>query len=358
MITYFSLIGLISAFIGAILPVFVVFLPKIGPVSIYRNFILKRLIFVVLGCFLIALDIINSMNELSSTNFISIYLLLLLFTLISIFFNPKLLLRAIANPNHFSIEETTNFSIAETDLVVGYVSNNSKAVAYPLKNMVKPRHIINDTVDGKPILVTYCPLCRSGLVFDPILNSKKSYFKVAGLYRRNMVMIDSVTKTIWQQATGIGINGKLKDVQLPLLPYEICTWEGWKAVYPETSLAWEPRKFIAVKFVHKVFQSMFERPHMPIFPGKTNLGKDLDLQAEIIGIKIDSLTKAYPIFILKEKNKLVDKIGTKTIEINFNPENQFVRVWSIDEKKELLLTERHSWLAWKEFHPNTSLYKA
>ena len=52
--------------------------------------------------------------------------------------------------------------LKDTDLVIGYESG-SEAYAYPIK--VLDRHeLVNDVIDDAPVLVTYCPLCASGVV--------------------------------------------------------------------------------------------------------------------------------------------------------------------------------------------------
>jgi hypothetical protein len=266
--------------------------------------------------------------------------------------------RAISKPKHFTLEESKTFSLKDDELVIGYISDTGKSLAWPLKVMLKPRHIINDDFEGKPILLTYCPLCRSGLVFDPIIDCKRFNFKVAGLYRRNLVMIDNETKTLWQQASGIAINGKLKDFELSLLPYEIMNWHGWKTNHSNTLLAWEPNKHFLIRFSHFVFQHMFEKPKMPIFPGLTKIGKEIDPREEVLGIKIDSFEKAYPLQMLKKNKTVKDILTGKAIEIEYNETFDSVTAWLKETNSKVpLILERHTWLAWKEFHPKTELYR-
>ena len=55
--------------------------------------------------------------------------------------------------------------LAPNDLILGYVSERGQAYAYPIK-FLNFHELVNDVIDGVPVLITYCPLCASGVVFD------------------------------------------------------------------------------------------------------------------------------------------------------------------------------------------------
>ncbi len=58
----------------------------------------------------------------------------------------------------------------EGDMVIGY-ANRSGAYAYPLK-ILNLHEIVNDYIDGVPVLVSYCPLCASAVVYDRRLDGE------------------------------------------------------------------------------------------------------------------------------------------------------------------------------------------
>ena len=72
------------------------------------------------------------------------------------------------------------------------------------------------------------------------VNDQRLMFEVAGVYRRNMIIRDRQTGTLWQHATGEALMGPLKGVQLQLLGGELTSWSRWKEMYPHTSMAGEP----------------------------------------------------------------------------------------------------------------------
>ena len=241
---------------------------------------------------------------------------------------------------------------------MGYVSESGRSCAWPLKEMVKPRHIINDTLDGKHLLITYCPLCKSGIVFSPIINDQRHIFKVAGLYRRNMIMIDDKTKTLWQQASGESISGKSHKSELEILFYEIMSWKGWYSEHPNTELAWEPSKKLGIRLIHKIFARIFEQPKMPKLPGRTKLGKIIDPHTEIFGIRINGKAKAYPVAAFKAQSILKDEFNGMGVELEYSPSTKSVRGFiTKDGDKKPIIVEYHYWFSWKEFHPETLVHK-
>ena len=102
------------------------------------------------------------------------------------------------------------------------VEINGEAKAYPL-NILTMHEISNDMLGNKPILVTYCPLCNSGIVYERTLmiNGENQIFEFepSGMLRNSdMVMLDRKTESLWQQLTGTGIAGELDKKELTIIP--------------------------------------------------------------------------------------------------------------------------------------------
>ena len=107
--------------------------------------------------------------------------------------------------------------------------------------MVIPRHIVNDRIEKTPILISYCPACRSGIIFLSRMNGKSLTFETQGVYRRNLVMRDRETNSLWQQATGEAICRKLEGNKLEMMFGEQMIWKRWKKELPDTLNALEPK---------------------------------------------------------------------------------------------------------------------
>jgi hypothetical protein len=84
-----------------------------------------------------------------------------------------------------------------------------RARAYPLA-ILTWHEIVNDSLGGVPVVVTFCPLCHTALVFERTLDGVVHDFGTTGNLRHSdLVMYDRQTQTWWQQATGQAIVGAL-----------------------------------------------------------------------------------------------------------------------------------------------------
>ncbi|HEY8111955.1 MAG TPA: DUF3179 domain-containing protein [Actinomycetes bacterium] len=104
--------------------------------------------------------------------------------------------------------------------------------AYPVQILIW-HEIVNDTVGGIPVAVTYCPLCNSALAFDRRAAGRVLDFGTSGmLYNSDLVMYDRQTRSLWPQIEGRAVAGVLTGTSLT--PYVISTvsWGEWRAAHP------------------------------------------------------------------------------------------------------------------------------
>ncbi len=112
--------------------------------------------------------------------------------------------------------------------------------AYPIRYLTW-HEIVNDTVGGLPVAVTFCPLCNSGPTFDRRVNGRVLSFGVSGKLRNSdMIMYDRETESWWQQAIGEGIVGEMTGVELDQLPTWMESWGEFAARNPDGLVMDEP----------------------------------------------------------------------------------------------------------------------
>jgi len=145
----------------------------------------------------------------------------------SMFLQPKKLLMSDATANK-----------VDTNRIVLGITFNGQAKAYPIQYLGY-HHKVFDTIAGKPVMVTYCTVCRTGRVFEPVVNGKKEVFRLVGMDHFNAMFEDETTKSWWRQATGEAIAGKLKGQFLPLVENSQVTLGKWLSLYPK-SLVMQP----------------------------------------------------------------------------------------------------------------------
>lgn len=120
----------------------------------------------------------------------------------------------------------------ETEPVISF-AHKGDARAYPLRVLIW-HEIVNDTVGGVPVSVTYCPLCNSSIVFDRRVGSKILDFGTTGKLRNSdMVMYDRQTESWWQQFTGTGIVGEMTGTKLAMLPARVESLAKFRKRYPD-----------------------------------------------------------------------------------------------------------------------------
>ncbi|HEV2010856.1 MAG TPA: DUF3179 domain-containing protein [Candidatus Limnocylindria bacterium] len=112
------------------------------------------------------------------------------------------------------------------------VVEGGEARAYPLQILLW-HEIANDTIAGRPIVVTFCPLCNTSLVFDRRVGGRELTFGTTGLLRlSDLVMWDRQTQSWWQQALGEGIVGAFTGVRLTKIDSQILSFEEFARAYP------------------------------------------------------------------------------------------------------------------------------
>ncbi len=109
---------------------------------------------------------------------------------------------------------------------------NGDARAYPLRIMIW-HEIVNDTVGGTPITVTWCPLCNSAIIFDRRVSGQVLSFGTTGKLRHSdLIMYDRQTESWWQQFLGEGIVGGYTGTMLHALPSRVESVARFKARFP------------------------------------------------------------------------------------------------------------------------------
>jgi len=108
---------------------------------------------------------------------------------------------------------------------VAVVELAGDARAYPLQILVW-HEIVNDTVGGVPVAVTYCPLCNTAVSFQrPVVDGAATSFGTSGkLYHSNLVMYDRATGSLWPQALGQAVTGELTGQRLARVATQLVAW--------------------------------------------------------------------------------------------------------------------------------------
>ena len=142
---------------------------------------------------------------------------------------PKDGIPAIDNPTFAPVAETRGLA-RRTPMISVVIGGDARA--YPLRIMIW-HEIVNDTVGGVPIAVTWCPLCNSSVVFDRRVGGRTLSFAMTGKLRNSdLVMYDRETESWWQQFGGECIVGALLGAELERVPMRVESFDRFAARFP------------------------------------------------------------------------------------------------------------------------------
>ena len=110
---------------------------------------------------------------------------------------------------------------------------NGDARAYPLRIMTW-HELVNGTVGGVPVTVSYCPLCNSAVAYDRRVGERILDFGTSGeLFNSSLVMYDRQTESLWSHYTGTAVAGHLTGTELDLIPVQTVSFESFLSTYPQ-----------------------------------------------------------------------------------------------------------------------------
>jgi hypothetical protein len=221
------------------------------------------------------------------------------------FYQPKKLLLVSAAANQVDTGR----------LVIG-VEMNGQAKAYPIR-FLGFHHQVQDTIGGKPVMVTYCTVCRTGRVYEPIVNGKCEKFRLVGMDHFNAMFEDVTTKSWWRQVTGEAIAGKLKGQQLPQVFSTQTSLAKWVSLHPNTLIMQADSTYITSFDTTGNFESGKSKSKLT---GTDSLSwRD---KSWVIGVKAGKNKKAYDWNILKSDRIIQDKIENTPVMIVLASDNR------------------------------------
>lgn len=311
----------------------------------------------------------------------------LIYLLVFWLFNFKFLAdKMFYQPSEIRFESGNDNLIGKDKLVVA-VEINGIAKAYPVQ-LIGYHHQVRDKIGGKEIMVTYCTVCRTGRVYEPIVQGKLANFRLVGMDHFNALFEDATTKSWWRQATGEAVTGPLRGQKLNEIPSRQMTLEAWLNQHPNSGILQPDKKFQAEynhlsNYDKGILNSHLEKRDSSSWKSKS----------WVVGISYKGVSKAYdwnrllndrliedslpglPVLLFIEKDNetfhvfnrsyqgtvysfrwdekldhLVDKSTNSIWTLNGNCTEGSNRGMSLER----IQAYQEFWHSWKEFHPTTA----
>ncbi|MYB09725.1 MAG: DUF3179 domain-containing protein [Acidimicrobiia bacterium] len=190
---------------------------------------------------------------------------------------------------------------------------------YPLAMLIV-HEIVNDEIDGRPVLVTYCPLCNSALVFDPVVDGQRLRFGTSGLLRNSdLVMWDDATESLWQQIGGEGLVGTYAGHRLDVIPSAIVSWSDFKAGYPDGVVLDPPGRPASSYGRNPYVQYTSRTSPIPGFFDSTILDDRYPALERTVGVTVNDHDKAYPFSVVQANRALNDTVAGVPVVVLWSP---------------------------------------
>lgn len=222
------------------------------------------------------------------------------------------------------IDQPKFISIAEADEwlkplePVIQMAVNQEVRAYPIQ-ILTWHEIVNDTVGGLPVVVTFCPLCNTAIAFERTVGDQEMTFGTTGRLRfSNLIMYDRQTETWWQQATGEGIVGEFTGSQLTFVPAAMVSWEEFKQANPEGLVLSRETGFTR-SYGRNPYIGYDDVNNPPFLYRGPETPGELPPVARVLALEFDSNSVAYPYDLLSEMSVINDQVGDQKVAIFWAP---------------------------------------
>ena len=217
--------------------------------------------------------------------------------------------------------------------------------AYPLRYL-SWHELVNDVVGGRPIAVSFCTLCGSGVAYSAeTADHRRRLFGTSGLlYRSNKLMFDRRTLTLWSNITGEAVLGPLAGApgeataRLTFLPVAVATWGGWRREHPESTVTVLDDRFGA-RWTFRYEPGAADRARrgvsFPVWRRSDALAPD----AEIYAVRLEGgeetagagrAVKAYPVEQVLELGVVNDQVGSTEVVVVGDRADGAVRAYRRD----------------------------
>jgi len=264
---------------------------------------------------------------------------------------PKDGIPALINPKTESVHEAGRW-LRPDDEVLGIVINGGTRAyplrAYPLR-ILNWHEIVNDHIGGRRFVITYCPLCGSGMAFD-----SSDIFGVSGLlYQSDVLLYDRRTESLWSQLMARAVTGPRIGERLKMLHIEHTTWRDWRQHHPQTRVLSRHTGY-SRDYDHDPYAA-YRRREGTMFPVR-NADHRLPSKAWVIGLSLDGQARAWEVSALVRAGERRENWHGRQLIIRYYANGNRAEVMDAASGRTLPTVSLY-WFAWAAFHPETELYR-
>jgi|GEM_PF-168214 len=265
---------------------------------------------------------------------------------------PRNGIPALTNPSFVSISEATYMS--DTDILLS-VTVGDETRAYPFR-ILNWHEVANDRIGDDYFVVTYCPLCGTGIAFEAEVNGRVRNFGVSGLlFQNNLLMFDRETESLWSQFALRSVTGPMIGTGLKWKFSEQMIFADWKAKYPNGKILSDNtghnRRYDIDPY------SEYFASDGPLFRTNNPIRDDLPAKEWVWGITVGDASKAYPLARLPASVAIRDTVGGVELELVHDIAARSVAVTVVSSGEPLDNGVGAFWFSWQDFFPTTDVFE-
>jgi hypothetical protein len=241
------------------------------------------------------------------------------------------------------------------DRVIG-ISAGGEARAYPLR-LLRWHEVVNDSIGGEPIAVTYSPLCDSVAVYSRRIGGATVDLGVSGLlYNSNTLLYDRglgpPASPLWVQLDGRPVAGPdpERTPRLPLRVADLTTWSAWRARHPQTTVL-APVADFKTLYKRDPYHSYFgsDLLRFPVAPLPSEGG--LRLKDRLVTVSVNGHDAAFALPQLAAagggpSGSVEVEVGGAELRIDYRVDPGVAEVTVIGGNVELQSVRYGFWFAW------------
>jgi len=221
--------------------------------------------------------------------------------------------------------ESASYSKTEPGDKVLAVRLSGHARAYPILTMGY-HHVVNDTVEGVPIAMTYCTLCHTGIAWDPVVDGRRLHFRLAGINNGNALLRDEETKSVWQQSTGEALYGPLKGRHLRMIHSDEMSFALWEREQPGGDVL-KPDSTWVAQYDGRDWETQVEKTPAMVDTKRSGIGP----HQLMLGVDAGGKYKAYPIETVLGARFIQDSVADSPVLVLVGSDGASIRVFNPEE---------------------------
>lgn len=253
---------------------------------------------------------------------------------------------ALVDPRKVPVEKAT---LGLEEWIVGVEIGDASA-AYPIA-ILEWHELVNDTIGGRPILVSYCPLCGTAIVFDRRIGGATRTFGVSGLlYLSDLLLYDRESESLWSQIRSEAITGAALGQRLVLLRSRVMRWGDWRELHPKSSVlskdTGQSRPYGRSPYGDYATSEQLRFP--------APLDRRYHPKTPTVGLRVaGGGARAYPaVELVRAGGSVEERFAGRLVRVAYDPERES---FSVEAPADIEIVEGY-WFAWMAFHPKSSVF--